>query len=108
VSVFDNLGWAELAVLAIVAMLVFGPERLPKVAADAGRLVRELRRMASGVTTDIKNEMGIDLDEIRRLDPRRFFDEELDDPRPAAKAAAAAAATPLEPGEPAPYDPDAT
>ena len=104
---FDNLGWAELAVLAIVAMLVFGPERLPKVAADAGRLIRELRRMASGVTTDIKNEMGIDLDEIRRLDPRRFFDEDLDS-APAAKAAAAAAASPLDPGEPAPFDPDAT
>lgn len=103
---FDNLGWAELAVLAVVAMLVFGPERLPKVAADAGRLIRELRRMASGVTTDIKNEMGIDLDEIRRLDPRRFFDEDLD--AAPAKASAAAAASPLEPGEPAPYDPDAT
>ncbi|HWL37400.1 MAG TPA: Sec-independent protein translocase protein TatB [Frankiaceae bacterium] len=104
---FDNLGWAELAVLAVVAMLVFGPERLPKVAADAGRLIRELRRMASGVTTDIKNEMGIDLDEIRRLDPRRFFDEDLD-PAPAARAAAPAAASPLAPGDPAPFDPDAT
>ena len=100
---FNNLGWAELAVLFVVAMLVFGPERLPKVAADAGRLVRELRRMASGVSADLKSEMGIDIDEIRRLDPRRFFDE-------ADEAAATTAATKpaLAPGEPPPYDPDAT
>lgn len=102
---FDNLGWAELAVLAIVAMLVFGPERLPKVAADAGRLIRELRRMASGVTADLKNDMGIDLDEIRKLDPRRFFDEADE---PARASAPVAAGPPLAPGEPAPFDPDAT
>lgn len=99
---FDNLGFAELAVLAVVAMLVFGPERLPKVAADAGRLIRELRRMASGVSADIKNEMGIDIDEIRRLDPRRFFDD-VDEP-----AATPKAVSPLAPGERPPFDPDAT
>jgi sec-independent protein translocase protein TatB len=101
--VFNNLGWPEIAVLAVLAMLVFGPERLPKVAADAGRLIRELRRMASGVTNDIKSELGVDLDEIRRLDPRRFFDEELaalDDEKPAVRA--------LTPGERPPFDPDAT
>jgi sec-independent protein translocase protein TatB len=97
--VFNNLGWPEIAVLAVLAMLVFGPERLPKVAADAGRLIRELRKMASGVTNDIKSELGVDLDEIRRLDPRRFFDEDYD-PAPAAPA--------LVPGERPPFDPDAT
>ncbi|HVF05479.1 MAG TPA: twin-arginine translocase TatA/TatE family subunit [Frankiaceae bacterium] len=99
---FDNLGWAELAVLAVVAMLVFGPERLPKVAADAGRLLRELRRMARGATADLRDEMGIDIDEIRRLDPRRFLD---DDDEPAATAAPAPE---LAPGERPPFDPDAT
>ena len=101
---FDNLGWAELAVLAVVAMLVFGPERLPKVAADAGRLVRELRRMARGVTADLRDEMGIDIEEIRRLDPRRFLDDD-DEP---ARAAAKAATPGLAPGERPPFDPDAT
>ena len=99
---FNNLGWAELAVLAVLAMLVFGPERLPKVAADAGRLVRELRKMARGVTSDLRTELGVDIDEIRRLDPRRFFDddldEELDVPRPVVLAQ----------GERPPWDPDAT
>lgn len=97
---FDNLGWAEIAVLAVLAMLIFGPERLPKVAADAGRLLRELRRMAKGVTNDLRDEMGLDLDEIRRLDPRRFLDEEDDAPRRTASV--------LPIGENAPFDPDAT
>lgn len=98
---FSNLGWAELAVLAVVAMLVFGPERLPKVAADAGRLLRELRRMASGVSADLKSEMGIDIEEIRRLDPRRFLDDTDEPVRPAKVSA-------LAPGEKPPFDPDAT
>jgi sec-independent protein translocase protein TatB len=98
--VFNNLGWAELAVLFVLGMLIFGPERLPKVAADAGRLVRELKRMASGVSNDLRDEFGVDVEELRRLDPRRFFDEE---PEP-EKAPAAA----LPAGERAPYDPDAT
>lgn len=94
---FNNLGWAEVAVLAVLALLIFGPERLPKVAADAGRLLRELRKMAKGVTSDIRSEMGIDLDEIRRLDPRRFLDD--DEPvRP----------RPLPAGERPPFDPEAT
>lgn len=98
---FNNLGWAELAVLFVLGMLIFGPERLPKAAADAGRLVRELRRMASGATKDLRDEFGVDIDEIRRLDPRRFFDEDDDEPGPAAVSA-------LPPGERPPYDPDAT
>lgn len=95
---FNNLGWAELAVLFVLGILIFGPERLPKVAADAGRLVRELRRMATGVSQDLRDELGVDVDEIRRLDPRRFFDEDPDEPKAGALAA----------GERPPYDPDAT
>lgn len=99
---FNNLGWAEIAVLAVLAMLIFGPERLPKVAADAGRLVRELRRMASGVSNDLRNELGVDLDEIRRLDPRRFFDDDVDYATPDRPVPT------LSPGERPPYDTDAT
>lgn len=99
---FNNLGWAELAVLFVLGMLIFGPERLPKAAADAGRLVRELRRMASGATKDLRDEFGVDIDEIRRLDPRRFFDDEDDEDQPRTATAA------LPAGERPPYDPDAT
>ena len=108
---FNNLGWGESAVLLVLALLVFGPERLPRMAAQAGRLVRQLKQMAAGVTDDLKREIGTeDFDlagELRSLDPRRMVDPRRllddDDEVPAQARGAALAA-----GEPAPYDPDAT
>ena len=39
---FENLGWGEIAVLLVLALFVFGPERLPGMAANAGRWLRKL------------------------------------------------------------------
>lgn len=110
---FNNLGWGESAVLLVLALLVFGPERLPRMAAQAGRMVRQFKTMANGVTDDLKREIGaenFDLDQIRSLDPRRMVDprrllDSLDD-EPAARRTPAASA--LAAGQPAPFDPDAT
>lgn len=108
---FNNLGWGESAVLLILALLVFGPERLPRAAAQAGRLIRQLKLMAAGVTDDLKREIGTDaLDlrgELRSLDPRRMVDPRalLDDDEPPARAAPRSR---VATGRPAPYDPDAT
>jgi sec-independent protein translocase protein TatB len=117
--VFSNLGWGESAFLLLFALLIFGPERLPRIAAQAGRAVRQMREMASGVTDDLRREMAVDdLDlrnEIRQLDPRRMLTE--DDPGARSKAAAAratASAGGMAPSgalpvtDPAPFDPDTT
>jgi sec-independent protein translocase protein TatB len=85
--VFNQVGWGEIIVLLLVGLFVFGPERLPKAARDAGRMLRELRRMANGVQEDIRNELGpefADLD-VRSLHPKAFvqkhlFDDDPDDP----------------------------
>jgi sec-independent protein translocase protein TatB len=105
---FDHLGWSELIVLAIVGLIVFGPERLPKAAADLARLVRQLRGMAQNATADLKAELGpemADLD-LTSLHPRRFVQSVWDDdvPRPRATQTL----PPLTPGEKPPYDIDAT
>lgn len=44
----DSLGWGEMSVLLVLALFVFGPDRLPSLAADAGRALRSLqpRRLA--------------------------------------------------------------
>lgn len=85
---FNQVGWGEIIVLLLVGLFVFGPERLPKVAKDAGRMLRELRRMANAARDDIRGELGpefADLD-VRSLHPRAFvqkhlFDEDdADDP----------------------------
>lgn len=74
-----DVGWGELLLLAVVALFIFGPEKLPKAAADAGRLVRRLREMATKAQVDIKGH-GIDVEGIRNdlrgvadLHPKRIL-----------------------------------
>lgn len=109
---FDHLGWAELAVLAVLALFVFGPDRLPKVAADAGRMLRQLRAMATGMTDNLKAELGPEVGDLdlASLHPRTLVRKHLlDDPTTVdAEPAPRPSGPPLRPGEPAPYDADAT
>ncbi len=64
----------ELVALAIIAVVVLGPERLPEYAAQLARLVRGLRRMATGAREQLREEVGPELDEVdwRKLDPRQY------------------------------------
>lgn len=92
-----SLGWLEIVTLMIVALLVFGPDKLPGMVKDAASLLRQLRSMAKGARTQIKSELGpefadFDLDS---LNPRTFVrknlledDDEEDGPRrPGARTA---------------------
>lgn len=70
-----DIGAGEVLVLLIMGILIFGPEKLPKVAADAGRLVRELRKMAQGARSQLGPEFeNIDLAD---LNPRTFVSKHL-------------------------------
>src|SRR5262245_6316020 len=60
-----DIGFSELLVIAVVALLVIGPERLPKVARTAGMLFGRLQRYVNDVKADISREM--ELEELRRL-----------------------------------------
>jgi sec-independent protein translocase protein TatB len=59
-----DIGFTELIVIGVVALIVIGPERLPKVARTAGHLYGRLQRYVSSVKSDISQE--IQLDEMRR------------------------------------------
>ncbi|MDP1928299.1 MAG: Sec-independent protein translocase protein TatB [Thiobacillus sp.] len=59
-----DIGFSEMVVVGVVALIVIGPERLPKVARTAGHLYGRLQRYVSAVKSDISQE--IQLDEIRR------------------------------------------
>ena len=107
-----DVGLAELAVIAFVAVLVVGPDKLPDLARQAGRLLRQLRRMANSARDDLRNELGPDYAdlELRDLDPRTIVrrhvleameeDEQTPPRRPGVR--------PLEAGEVPPYDAEAT
>lgn len=60
-----DIGFSELFVIGVVALLVLGPERLPKVARTAGHLLGRLQRYVSDVKADISREMQ--LEELRKL-----------------------------------------
>ena len=125
----------EFLLLLLIGILVIGPQRLPEYTQKLANLVREVRRMASGAREQIKEEVGIDIDDVdwkkydpRQYDPRRIIKEALleDDTKPvsaggpaavAAAASAAASHTEERPariieslgvGERAPFDSEAT
>ena len=106
---FHNIGWSELVLLGVVGLVIFGPDRLPKAAADAVRMLRQLRTMARGAAADLKAELGPEMAELdlASLHPRRIVGSILDDD-PVPAALPAPAVTALLPGETPPYDLDAT
>jgi sec-independent protein translocase protein TatB len=106
-----GVGLPELVVIAFVAILVFGPDKLPEFARQAGRLARQLRLLANTARDELREELGpeyADL-QLRDLDPRTIVRKhiaealaDLDEPeKPAAEE-------PLAVGETPPYDVDAT
>jgi sec-independent protein translocase protein TatB len=77
-----GIGPLELVVIAIVAVLVFGPDRLPEFARTAGKLLRQVRTMVTNAQNDLRNELGpeyADL-ELQDLNPKNFVRKHLLDP----------------------------
>jgi sec-independent protein translocase protein TatB len=131
---FDSIGWGEIVVLALAALFIFGPERLPHLAKDAAAGLRKVRTAITGVRQQVNESLGDDLPELRDLDLRKYhpktfirsqlFDDEPQTPpvrrrgatasaRAAASATAAGATAPVPPrprdrATPPPFDLDAT
>jgi sec-independent protein translocase protein TatB len=108
-----GIGLAEAAVIAFIAVLVFGPDRLPELAKQAGQLARKARQFANAARDELRDELGpeyADL-ELRDLDPRTIVRKHIieamedaeDDARPKRTGL-----RPLGEGERPPYDADAT
>ncbi|GAA3565658.1 MULTISPECIES: sec-independent translocase [Kribbella] len=110
-----NIGPLEIAVIAIVAILVFGPDRLPEFVRTAAKLLGQVRGMVSKAQNDLREELGpefADLD-VRDLNPRSFvrkhlldgIDGDFDD-KPVSNGYTAPERLPA--GTRAPFDPEAT
>jgi sec-independent protein translocase protein TatB len=136
--VFDSIGWGEIVVLALAALFIFGPERLPGLAKDAAQGLKKVREAITGVREQVSETMGDDFAELRDLDlrkyhPKTFIRDQLlgdDDVSPTRTGSGAgsaglikgtngsmAKATPngtaamarsRDQGTPPPFDPDAT
>jgi sec-independent protein translocase protein TatB len=76
--VFD-LSITKIAVLLVLAVVIFGPDQLPKLAQQAGRALRDLRRLADSATRDLKEGLGpefADFD-VTDLHPKNFVRKHL-------------------------------
>ena len=112
-----DLSLPKLLVLAVIALVIFGPNELPKIASQAGRALRDLRKIAEGAKNDLREGLGPEFAdfEIEDLNPKRFVQKQLLDDLNADPGAqqqparqAAANGTPLTPGEHPPSGPDVT
>jgi sec-independent protein translocase protein TatB len=67
-----NIGPMELIVLAVVGLIILGPDRLPGLARDAARMIRTLRDLATGARTQLRDELGPEFADVdlRNLNPR--------------------------------------
>ena len=69
-----GLTFDKLLIIAIIAVFLIGPDRLPGYAAQLARLVKSVRSMADGAKERMREEMGPDFDEVdwKKLDPRQY------------------------------------
>ena len=126
-----DIGLGEILLVLFASLFIFGPDRLPQVAAQAARALRQMRELAAGARADLTDAMGPeftdlgkdlglgelrDLTHQRALDPRKTITSVLlgtgDPVTPASPASPAPAApiasAPADPPPPATFDPDAT
>ncbi|MEU3600152.1 sec-independent translocase [Streptomyces sp. NPDC006798] len=77
---FNDIGVLELVALVVLAVLVFGPDKLPKVIQDVSRTIRKIREFSDSAKQDIRDELGPDFKdfEFEDLNPKTFLRKQLD------------------------------
>ncbi|MFR9751050.1 Sec-independent protein translocase protein TatB [Nocardia sp. 004] len=63
---FSNIGWGEMIILLVAALMILGPERLPGAVRWTMRSLRQVRDYASGATSQLKQELGPEFEDLRK------------------------------------------
>jgi sec-independent protein translocase protein TatB len=76
-----DLSITKLLILAVIGLMIFGPEQLPRMAAQAGKALRDLRRMAENARSDLTDSLGPEFKDFdfNDLNPRSFVRKHLID-----------------------------
>ncbi|MFF1741079.1 sec-independent translocase [Streptomyces mirabilis] len=77
---FNDIGPLELVTLVVLAVLVFGPEKLPKMIQDVTRTIRKIREFSESAKADIREELGPEFKdfEFEDLNPKTFIRKQMD------------------------------
>ena len=77
---FNDIGPLELVTIVVLAVLVFGPDKLPKVIQDVMRTIRKIREFSESAKEDIRQELGPEFKdfELEDLNPKTFIRKHLD------------------------------
>ncbi|MFB7510530.1 sec-independent translocase [Streptomyces broussonetiae] len=77
---FNDIGPLELVTIVVIAVLVFGPDKLPKVIQDVTRTIRKIREFSESAKQDIRSELGPEFKdfEFEDLNPKTFIRKQLD------------------------------
>ncbi len=85
------MGWDELAIIIVLAIIIIGPQRMPEYAAKLARGIRQMRVMADGARSQLRDQMGPEFEDInwrqydpRQYDPRKIVRDALREPLEAA------------------------
>ncbi|MFC7305017.1 sec-independent translocase [Streptomyces monticola] len=77
---FNDIGALELVTLVVLAVLVFGPDKLPKVIQDISGFIRKVRAFSDSAKRDIREELGPEFKdfEFEDLNPKTYLRKQLD------------------------------
>ncbi|WP_353944571.1 sec-independent translocase [Streptomyces sp. HUAS MG91] len=77
---FNDIGLPEVIALVVLAVLIFGPDKLPQVIQDVARTIRKIREFSDSAKQDIRNELGPEFKdfEFEDLNPKTFIRKQLD------------------------------
>lgn len=76
---FNDIGALELVTIVVLAILVFGPDKLPKVIQDVSGVIRKIRAFSDSAKQDIRSELGPEFKdfEFEDLNPKTFIRKQL-------------------------------
>ncbi len=78
---FFDIGAGEILGLAIIAMFLVGPERLPKLASEAAKIVKKIRAISQNATAELRENLGPGFENLQPADlnPKTFLKKQLTD-----------------------------
>lgn len=105
-----DVGILEILVIVVVGIVVFGPDKLPEYAKQAGRMLRQVRKFAQSAQDDLRNELGPEFADLKLadLDPRTMIRKHVLDGLDDDLDARPRSAELLGPDERPPFDAEAT